>query len=116
MSDEPELRPGPPWAMEEMILAEEELVAPILASPQAAEAGALIRRAAAAGEPVVLTGCGTSDHAAMAGAEMLRETLGTRAIVARDAFEASLDPQQGGVIAGVTHEAGTRATLAAVAA
>jgi glutamine---fructose-6-phosphate transaminase (isomerizing) len=116
MSDEPELRTGPPWAMEEMILAEEDLVGPILASPEAADAAARVRRAAAAGEPVVLTGCGTSEHAAMAGAEMLREALGTGTIAARDAFEASLDPQHGGVIVGVSHEAGTRATLAALAA
>jgi fructoselysine-6-P-deglycase FrlB-like protein len=116
MTDEPELRPGPPWVMEEMILAEAALAEPILASSAAADAGALVRRAVSAAEPVVLTGCGTSEHAAMAGAELLREALGTRAIVARDAFEASLDPAEGGVVVGVSHEAGTKATLAALAA
>jgi fructoselysine-6-P-deglycase FrlB-like protein len=35
---------------------------------------------------------------------------------ARDAFEASLDPQDGGVLIAVSHEAGTPATLAAVRA
>jgi glucosamine--fructose-6-phosphate aminotransferase (isomerizing) len=114
MSDEPELRPGPPWAMEDMIMAEAGLVAPVLANPQAAEVAALVRRAVAAGEPVVLTGCGTSEHAAQAGAELLQEALGARTVVARDAFEASLDPQRGGVVIGVSHEAGTAATLAAM--
>jgi glutamine---fructose-6-phosphate transaminase (isomerizing) len=89
--------------MEEMILDEPGLVAPILASPAIAEAAALVRTA---GEPLVLTGCGTSEHAAMAGAAL----LGGRS---RDAFEASLDPQRGGVLIGVSHEAETAATLAA---
>jgi fructoselysine-6-P-deglycase FrlB-like protein len=105
MSDMPELRPHPPWAMEEMILAEPGLVAPILASPAAAEAAESIRE----GGPVVLVGCGTSEHAAMAGAAL----LGARS---RDAFEASLDPQDGGVLIAVSHEGGTEATLAALRA
>ena len=82
MSDMPELRDGPPWAMEEMILAEPGLVAPILALPEADLAAEMLRET----ETVVVTGCGTSEHAAMAGAAL----LGARA---RDAFEASLDPQ-----------------------
>jgi fructoselysine-6-P-deglycase FrlB-like protein len=106
MSETPELRAAPPWAMQEMIEAEPALVEPILASPAAAEAAALIR---ANDCPLVLTGCGTSEHAAMAGAEM----LGGRA---RDAFEASLDPQEGGVLIAISHEAGTPATLAALQA
>src|SRR5438093_240810 len=59
--------------------------------------------------PVITTGCGTSEHAAMAGALL----LGSRA---RDAFEAALDPQDGGILIGVSHEGGTAATLAALAA
>jgi glutamine---fructose-6-phosphate transaminase (isomerizing) len=106
MSDMPELRAGPPWAMEEMIYAEAGLVGPILASSAALEAAESIRE----GGPVVIVGCGTSEHAAMAGAALIRGAI------ARDAFEASLDPQHGGVIVGVSHEAGTRATLAALAA
>ncbi|MEA2280040.1 MAG: hypothetical protein QOK21_647 [Solirubrobacteraceae bacterium] len=110
MSDEPELRPGPPWAMGEMIDAEPGLVEPVLAAPGLDELAPLV----GAGQPVVLTGCGTSEHAAMAGAAMLREA--GVAAVARDAFEARLDPQEGGVLIAVSHEAGTAATLAAVAA
>jgi glucosamine 6-phosphate synthetase-like amidotransferase/phosphosugar isomerase protein len=105
MSDMPELRDGPPWAMEEMILAEPGLVAPIFASSAALEAAEWIRET----DTVVVTGCGTSEHAAMAGAAL----LGARA---RDAFEASLDPQQEGVLIAVSHEAGTAATLAAMQA
>jgi glucosamine--fructose-6-phosphate aminotransferase (isomerizing) len=116
MSDEPELRPGPPWAMEEMILAQPGLVDPVLGSAAAAEAAELVRAAVAAGEPVVLTGCGTSEHAAQAGAALLGEALGPGTVRARDAFEASLDPQSGGVLVGVSHEAGTAATLAAIRA
>jgi fructoselysine-6-P-deglycase FrlB-like protein len=105
MSDMPELRDGPPWAMEEMILAEPGLVAPIFTSPEALEAAEWIRET----ETVVITGCGTSEHAAMAGAAL----LGARS---RDAFEASLDPQSEGVLIAVSHEAGTAATLAAMKA
>jgi glucosamine--fructose-6-phosphate aminotransferase (isomerizing) len=105
MSDMPELRDGPPWAMEEMILAEPGLVAAIFNSPEALEAAEWIRET----ETVVVTGCGTSEHAAMAGAAL----LGARS---RDAFEASLDPQREGVLIAVSHEAGTAATLAAMRA
>src|SRR3954454_24984436 len=107
MSDMPELRAGPPWAMEEMILAEPGLVAPIFASAAAVEAAESIRE----GGPVVVTGCGTSEHAAMAGAALLGHGA-----IARDAFEASLDPQDGGVLIAVSHEGGTAATLAALSA
>src|SRR4051794_40094833 len=106
MSDMPELREGPPWAMEEMILAEPGLVEPIFASPAAVEAAESIRE----GGPVVVAGCGTSEHAAMAGAALLANAT------ARDAFEASLDPQDGGVLIAVSHEGGTAATLAALGA
>src|SRR4051812_32455029 len=105
MSEMPELREGPPWAMEEMILAEPGIVGAILSSEAAREAAAWIEGAT----PVVTTGCGTSEHAAMAGALL----LGARA---RDAFEAALDPQEGGVLVAVSHEGGTAATLAALEA
>src|SRR5690348_3696948 len=113
MSDMPELRPGPPWAMEEMIAAEPGLVAPIHESPAAAVLAGRIAAAAAAREPVWTVGCGTSEHAAMAGAALLGEALPAAGVRPRDAFEASLDPQAGGVLIAVSHEAGTPATLAA---
>jgi glucosamine--fructose-6-phosphate aminotransferase (isomerizing) len=106
MSETPELRDGPPWAMEEMIAAEPGLVEPIFANPATLEAAESIRE----GGPVVIVGCGTSEHAALAGAALIP---GARA---RDAFEASLDPQREGVLIAVSHEAGTAATLAALEA
>jgi glutamine---fructose-6-phosphate transaminase (isomerizing) len=112
MSDEPELRDGPPWAMQEMIEAEPGLVEPILRLEEA-------RELAAWGGPVVLVGCGTSEHAAMGGAAMLRAALGAGAagaVRARDAFEAAAEPQSGGVVIGISHEAGTAATLDALRA
>jgi glucosamine--fructose-6-phosphate aminotransferase (isomerizing) len=102
--------------MEEMILRESELLPELLASAEARQAGALIRSAVSAGESVVLTGCGTSEHAAMAGAHLLNEAFGVGSAVARDAFEASLQPQAGGVLVGISHEAATTATLNALAA
>jgi fructoselysine-6-P-deglycase FrlB-like protein len=116
MSETPELREGPPWAMEEMIAAEPGLAEPVLAAPAADELAAAIAAAVAAGEPVRTVGCGTSEHAAMAGAAMLREALRSDAVRSRDAFEASLDPQRGGVVIAVSHEGGTPATLAAARA
>jgi glucosamine--fructose-6-phosphate aminotransferase (isomerizing) len=116
MSDTPELRRGPPWAMEEMIEAEPGLVAPILEAPAAARIAGWIAAAAAAREPVRIVGCGTSEHAALGGAAMLAEALGAGAVHARDAFEAALEPQDGGVLIAVSHEAGTPATLAAATA
>jgi glutamine---fructose-6-phosphate transaminase (isomerizing) len=116
MSETPELRPGPPWAMEEMIAAEPDLAAPILEQPAAAQLAGWVAAAATAGEPVLVVGCGTSEHAALGGAAMLSEALGRPAVRARDAFEASLDPRDGGVLIAVSHEAATPATLAAATA
>src|SRR3954454_18149700 len=101
MSDRPELRPGPPWAMEEMIAAEPGLVEPVLTAGAAAELAVRVSAGVAAQEPVVIAGCGTSEHAAMAGAAMLRQALGRNLVGARDAFEASLDAQNGGVLIAV---------------
>jgi glutamine---fructose-6-phosphate transaminase (isomerizing) len=106
MSTTPELRDGPPWAMEEMILAEPGLVGALLENPATAEAAAAIRGA----DPLITTGCGTSEHAAMAGAALLP---GARS---RDAFEAWLDPQQGGALVAVSHSGETRQTVAALGA
>lgn len=102
--------------MQEMIDAEPGLPAPITREPAAAQIAGWVAAAAAAREPVLCVGCGTSEHAAMAGAEMLAEALPASGARSRDAFEASLDPQAGGVLLAVSHEAGTPATLAAATA
>ena len=122
----PSRRSGPPYHMTEMIEAEPGLARRILAAlagaagPAALVARA-VREAAEGGQPIVVTGCGTSEHAALAGVEILRETLrsvglSTATLRSEQAFELSLDPVASGLVIGVSHEGGTPATNAALAA
>src|SRR5690349_24848339 len=73
----PEVRPSPPWAMAEMIAAEPAVVGRIIervvADGSASALAAAIRAAAEAGQPVIVTGCGTSEHAALGSAAILRD-------------------------------------------
>lgn len=121
----PAHRDGPPWAMAEMIAAEPALVARIgrrvVADGSAAALAAAINEAAERGGPVIVTGCGTSEHAALGVAAILRE--GWRAAglpgagpTAAQAFELSLDAPSGGLVIGISHEGGTGATIAALEA
>ena len=77
---QPSRRDGPPYHMTEMIAAEPHIARRIverLADPQGAAgrlAGA-IGQAASTGAPIVVTGCGTSEHAALATVEILREAI-----------------------------------------
>ena len=69
----------------------------------------------------MVTGCGTSEHAAMAVAAILRdawraEGLAGRGPFAAQAFELALDAPAGGLVIGVSHEGGTTATIHAMAA
>src|SRR5207249_4374198 len=118
----PERRQGPPWAMEEMIAAEPALVSPTFsATAQAAPIAALIRTTAQAGQPVVVTGCGTSESAAIAVAELILESLydsGLKTPIVRSeqALEASFQPWHGGACIGISHGASTRATVLAMEA
>ena len=141
-------RDGPPWWMTEMIAVEPALagrvlrrlgvvrrssgvpgVPPKLEAPgrdtPAGRLATAIRAALQGSDPVVVTGCGTSEHGAMAFAAIIAdaaERAGIRgagqpgAVLARQAFEASLAPQHGGLIIGISHEGGTVATLAALSA
>ena len=72
-----------------------------------------IRGALEKGEPVVVTGCGTSEHGAQAFAAIVGEAAargGIRgagqpgSVVAHQAFEASLAPQRGGLVMRIRHE------------
>ncbi len=110
---EPELRDGPPWAMEEMIDAERDLPDLIAGGSGLRRTAEEIRRALHSGEQIVICGCGTSEHAARAIAAILRDTQPGAAVVARDAFEALLDPPDHGLLIAISHEGGTAATLAA---
>jgi len=124
----PSQRDGPPFHMTEMIEAEPALAARILRQlvapgSGAAKVAAAIREAAQQGRPVLVTGCGTSEHGALAVAEILREAMRTAGLPWRlgqggapasvQAFEAALDDGlagEGSVVIGVSHEGGTSAT------
>ncbi len=116
----PELRSGPPWAMEEMIAVEPALGRAISGDHARAERmAALILQSKLPGAPITVVGCGTSEHAAMALATLLDEALGGGAtsgrVIARQAFEAALDPwPYSPLMIGVSHEAETSATIAAL--
>jgi fructoselysine-6-P-deglycase FrlB-like protein len=122
----PTPRSGPPYHMTEMIEAEPGLARRIAArqagpDSQAAALAARVREVAVAGEPVHVTGCGTSEHAAQAAAEILDEAirragLGGPSPHAAQAFELALDAPSSGLLIGVSHEGGTGATNAALTA
>ena len=111
MTFEPELRPGPPWVMEEMIWAQLDLPDQIARSDDADRLASHLREANAAGEPVLFTGCGTSEHAARAAHAIVGDALPGATLAPRDAFEARLDHPTGGLVVAISHEAGTPATL-----
>ncbi|HYK95134.1 MAG TPA: SIS domain-containing protein [Candidatus Dormibacteraeota bacterium] len=131
-SEMPERRTAPPFHMTEMIEAEPALAVRILerlASPSgpAAALAAAIRAASTRGLPIVVTGCGTSEHGALGTVEILRAALRTAGLpwqlgrggtpVAAQAFEAWLEDGlggEGGVVIGVSHEGGTWATNGAL--
>jgi glucosamine--fructose-6-phosphate aminotransferase (isomerizing) len=127
-SRQPSLRDGPPYHMTEMIAAEPSIAQRILDrladphSPAGQLAGA-VGQAASAGEPIVVTGCGTSEHAALGVVEILIEAIraagmhgGVGSVIAAQAFELALDPPSRGLVVGISHEGGTGATNRALAA
>src|SRR5690349_17765312 len=97
----PELRSGPPWVMEEMIDSEPELLERIATGLDTSAVALMLR----ASSPVTVTGCGTSEHASMAVAGILRDA--GHAATSAEAFELLLDPPSEGCVIGVSHEAGT---------
>lgn len=116
----PQLRPRPPWVMQEMIAAEPALVEELLGVPPAGvqEAAGVVADAVAQGRPVTVCGCGTSEHAAHAVAAMLASAVGSdrsRLIRGRPAFSAAQEPSRGVCIA-ISHDGGTRATALALSA
>src|SRR5207244_8248098 len=78
----------------------------------------LIRSTARTREPIVVVGCGTSEHGAHGFVEIVRDGLGESgpegSIVAAQAFEAALEPQGGGLLIGISHEGATWATTQAL--
>jgi fructoselysine-6-P-deglycase FrlB-like protein len=127
-SGQPSLRDGPPYHMTDMIAAEPFLAGRILerladGQGPAGRLAGLVGQAATAGDPIVITGCGTSEHGALAVVEILRDAMraagmqaGPASVIASQAFELSLDPPFRGLVIGVSHEGGTPATNRALAA
>ena len=125
-SEMPSARSGPPYHMTDMIAAEPHLAGRLLGrllsrgSPAGELAGA-VRDAASVGHPIIVTGCGTSEHGAQSVADILREALRAggiavepNTVISAQAFEAALDPQRSGLLIGVSHEGGSAATNAAM--
>ena len=124
----PSRREGPPFHMTEMIEAEPALAARVLRrlvapGSGAAKAASAIRDTAQRGRPIIVTGCGTSEHGALAVAEILREAMRAAGLpwrlgesgapVSAQAFEAALDDGlagEGSLVIGISHEGGTWAT------
>lgn len=116
----PELRPGPPWVMQEMIAAEPALVQQLLRTPPdgAQAAAGAIAEALGNNLPVTVCGCGTSEHAAYGVAALLTAAVGSEKshlVQARPAFSAAQDPRPG-VCVVVSHEGGTHASTLALKA
>jgi glutamine---fructose-6-phosphate transaminase (isomerizing) len=104
-----------------MVAAEPALARTLLDSPPnglAAFAGA-VREARSAGLPISVVGCGTSEHGAMAVAELVSSALGggwPAPAVSRQSLDAAEHPQRGGICIGISHDGGTRATTLALEA
>jgi len=119
----PAFRSRPPYLMTEMIAAEpalvERLVHRLVADPAIGRLADALEAAVAENLPIITTGCGTSEHAAMGVAEMLNEALdlpGGREVQPVQALEYLRRPLRQGVVIGVSHEGGTTATNEALRA
>ncbi len=113
----PTFRSRPPYLMTEMIAAEPAFAERLLRRLATNEAiGSLadaVREAATNQEPIVVTGCGTSHHAAMGVAMLLADGLDLppgREPRAVKALESLWKPVDRGVLIGISHEGGTEAT------
>src|SRR5688572_22746073 len=107
-SPQPSPREGPPYHMTDMIAAEPFIAGRILdrlADPHgpAGQLAGAVGQAASAGEPIVVTGCGTSEHAALAIVEILTEAIraagmhgGVGSVISEQAFELALNPPSRG--------------------
>ena len=121
----PSVRSRAPYHMTDMIAAEPALARRLIGrlggQGAAADLAASIRSTLAAGDPIVVTGCGTSEHGAVASVEILVEAaaaagMSGTAIHAEQAFELALRPPDRGLVIGITHEGGTPATNRALEA
>lgn len=121
-SEMPPVRRRAPYLMTEMIAAEPALaerLARRLARDEGAARLADLLRAGTSRRPILAVGCGTSEHAAMAVAEILTDALQLppgREARALDALEALHRPLSDGLVIAVSHEGGTWATTEALRA
>ena len=119
-SEMPAVREGPPYAMTEMIAAEpalaERLVRRLATDPAVLRLAQEIRAAAADRRPIVTTGCGTSEHAAMIAADLLTDALDGATVWSTQALEVARRPPPSGVLVAISHEGGTWATNEALKA
>jgi len=119
-SEMPALREGPPYAMTEMIAAEpalaERLVRRLVDDAVLGQVTAALEEATAEGRPIVTTGCGTSEHAAMVGAALLTDALEGATVWPMQALEVARRPPRDGLLLAVSHEGGTWATNEAMKA
>ena len=122
-SEMPAFRSRPPYLMSEMIAAEPALAERLMRRLAADESlGALAstaREAISAGQPILTTGCGTSEHAAMGIATLLNDALDLpagREVRAVQALETLRRPLREGLLIAVSHEGGTRITNEALGA
>jgi glucosamine--fructose-6-phosphate aminotransferase (isomerizing) len=116
----PERRSGPPYLMTEMIAAEPALAERLLQGlgkdRTLGEVEVLLRGAATQGRPIITTGCGTSEHAAMIAAELLTSILDAGSVWPMQALEVARRAPLNGVLLAVSHEGGTWATNEALEA
>jgi glucosamine--fructose-6-phosphate aminotransferase (isomerizing) len=125
-SEMPPRRDAPPFLMTEMIAAEPALAERLverLTHEDGAAAGAIsalagaVRNALGHGDPVIVTGCGTSEHAAMGAAAMLAAAIEPRRswqVQAVQALDIARHPPRSGLLIAVSHEGGTWATNEAI--
>jgi glucosamine 6-phosphate synthetase-like amidotransferase/phosphosugar isomerase protein len=115
----PAFRGKPPYLMTEMIAAEpahaERLLHRLADDPAFDALADAVRASIDAGEPIFTTGCGTSEHAAMAIAALLTDAL-DRDARSVQALESLHRPPATGLLIAVSHEGGTHATNEALRA
>ena len=115
-SEMPAFRSRPPYLMTEMIAAEpalaERLVHRLAKDEAVGRVAALVRAARATSSTIVVTGAGTSEHAAMGIAELLNEEgAGTGAVaMALPPLEVLRRMPRAGLLIAVSHEGGTQVT------
>jgi glucosamine--fructose-6-phosphate aminotransferase (isomerizing) len=117
----PELRPAPPWVMEDMIEAQATLPEGLSASlgDTPLRLVEMLRTAAGVGEPIVVAGVGTSGHSARAVALILNAAMGRSAVApgpaeARLSADQALAPRRGGLCLAISHGGLSKSTVRAL--